>query len=126
MKLNAVGVSSKHLKRTLAFYKILRFEFPDLKEKDQHIESINNKSSTKLMIDKVELVKEIMGENPKPGNHSSFAVQYDSPHEIDEVVNRLRKENFKVVKEPWDAFWGQRYAIVEDPDGYKIDLYAYL
>ena len=27
-------------------------------------------------------------------------------------------------KEPWDAFWGQRYAQVADPDGTIVDLYA--
>jgi uncharacterized glyoxalase superfamily protein PhnB len=28
--------------------------------------------------------------------------------------------------EPMDAFWGQRYAQVKDPDGTVIDLYATL
>jgi uncharacterized glyoxalase superfamily protein PhnB len=26
--------------------------------------------------------------------------------------------------EPWDAFWGQRYAAVNDPDGHTVDLFA--
>jgi uncharacterized glyoxalase superfamily protein PhnB len=25
---------------------------------------------------------------------------------------------------PWDAFWGQRYASVKDPDGNQVDLFA--
>ena len=25
---------------------------------------------------------------------------------------------------PWDAFWGQRYACVQDPDGNGVDLFA--
>jgi uncharacterized glyoxalase superfamily protein PhnB len=25
---------------------------------------------------------------------------------------------------PWDAFWGQRYAVVADPDGNHVDLFA--
>ena len=28
--------------------------------------------------------------------------------------------------EPWDAFWGQRYATVLDPDGNSVDLFAAL
>ncbi|HWF79810.1 MAG TPA: VOC family protein [Streptosporangiaceae bacterium] len=28
--------------------------------------------------------------------------------------------------EPWDARWGQRYAIVKDPDGNAVDLFAAL
>jgi uncharacterized glyoxalase superfamily protein PhnB len=27
-------------------------------------------------------------------------------------------------KEPWDGFWGQRYAQLKDPDGNVIDLFA--
>ena len=27
-------------------------------------------------------------------------------------------------KPPWDAFWGMRYAIVHDPDGNPVDLFA--
>ena len=27
-------------------------------------------------------------------------------------------------KEPWDAYWGQRYASVKDPDGNQVDLFA--
>ncbi len=25
---------------------------------------------------------------------------------------------------PWDAFWGQRYAVVHAPDGNAVDLFA--
>jgi uncharacterized glyoxalase superfamily protein PhnB len=28
--------------------------------------------------------------------------------------------------EPWDAFWGQRYATVRDLDGNGVDLFAAL
>jgi hypothetical protein len=27
-------------------------------------------------------------------------------------------------KPPWDAFWGQRYAVIRDPDGNTVDLFA--
>jgi uncharacterized glyoxalase superfamily protein PhnB len=27
---------------------------------------------------------------------------------------------------PWDAFWGMRYAVVKDPDGNAVDLFAAL
>ena len=31
---------------------------------------------------------------------------------------------FASKSEPWDAFWGQRYAQVVDPDGNDVDLFA--
>jgi hypothetical protein len=27
-------------------------------------------------------------------------------------------------KAPWDAVWGQRYAVIHDPDGNSVDLFA--
>ena len=43
-----------------------------------------------------------------------------------ESVDRLHAELVAAGatsrQEPWDAFWGARYAIVEDPDGYLVGL----
>ena len=44
----------------------------------------------------------------------------------DATWKEVKDGGFKLVKEPWDAIWGQRYAVVQDPDGYQIDLYAEL
>jgi hypothetical protein len=33
-------------------------------------------------------------------------------------------QGFAGHKPPWDAVWGQRYAIVHDPDGNAIDLFS--
>ena len=124
MELNAVSVTSSNFQRSIEFYSILGFEFPISKGEEKHIESVNN--LTKLMIDSREIVKEITGMTPVPASHSTFAVEYDTPEEIDDVILKLKDSGFRVVKEPWDAFWKQRYAIVEDHDGYKVDLYSNL
>ena len=125
MKLNAVGVSSRDLKKSVAFYTLLGFEFPSFKSDEQHVE-VSSHEGAKLMIDKASLVKDIIGEEPRPANHSPFAIEYDSPEELNVTAKKIKDAGFTIVKEPWDAFWGQRYAIVQDPDGYKVDLYANL
>lgn len=125
MKINAVGVSSKNIKKTIEFYSLLGFEFEDPNTKEDHVESVNNLGA-KLMIDSYEFMKEALKENPKPSNHSSFAILYESPDEVNAVAKKLSDSGYKLEIEPWDAFWGQRYCIVKDPDGYHIDLYAYL
>lgn len=125
MKLNAVGVTSSDLAQTKSFYNLLGFVFPP-SEHEGHIETEITSTSAKLMIDKKSVVKDIIGEDPKPGNHSMFAVEYDSSDEVNNVAQALKDAGFTVVKEPWDAFWGQRYSVVEDPDGYRVDLYASL
>ncbi len=126
MKLDAVGVTSTDFSKSILFYEILGFTFGDVNSGEKHIESVADDSSIRLMIDSQELIANIIGETPKPGNHSNFAISYSHPDEVDQLVNQLLTNGFTVVKEPWDAFWGQRYAVVEDPDGYKVDLYAQL
>jgi uncharacterized glyoxalase superfamily protein PhnB len=78
------------------------------------------------MIDARDLIASIIGEPPAPSNHSIFALKCGGPADVDAAVEAVRAAGFTVITEPWDAFWGQRYAIVADPDGYKIDLFAAL
>ena len=58
------------------------------------------------------------------GNKLSFALECASPTEVDEVYTRVVEAGFDGEKEPWDAFWGQRYALLLDPDGVEVSLYA--
>ena len=64
MQLNAIGVTTAEMRRTVQFYTILGLKFPELKETDGHIESIHEKAETKLMIDKKDIVREIIGKGP--------------------------------------------------------------
>lgn len=124
MKIDAVGVSSTNIKETVAFYKLLGFTFPKVKDGEDHMEADVQPGGIRLMIDSHKLLAEILGEQPRPGNHSAFAILYDSPAEVDAAAEKVKQAGHTVVTEPWDAFWGQRYAIVQDPDGYRVDLFA--
>ncbi len=125
MKLNAVGVTSKNISKSVEFYKTLGLKFPEFKKDDQHVESISESGSIKLMIDSPSLIFDIIGQTPAPSNHSAFAIEYKDANEVNKIIKNLKEKGFEVFKEPWDAFWGQRYAIVKDPGGYLVDLYAY-
>ena len=43
---------------------------------------------------------------------------------VDAAFARVTGAGFRAAKEPWDAFWGQRYAVVLDPDGNHVNLFA--
>ena len=61
------------------------------------------------------------------GNQVSLAFECASPAEVDEVYARVVAAGFEGEKEPWDAYWGQRYALLGvDPDGVWVNLYAAL
>jgi uncharacterized glyoxalase superfamily protein PhnB len=59
---------------------------------------------------------------PQPG----LAFLCDSPQEVDRLYVELVAEGFEGHKAPWDAFWGQRYALLIDPDNRIVDLFATL
>ena len=54
----------------------------------------------------------------------TLAFLCQSPAEVDARYTQIIEAGFKSEKEPWDAFWGQRYASVLDPDGNCVDLFA--
>ena len=124
MKIDAVAVASSDLQKSIAFYTILGFEFAELKEASEHVEAKTSKNNIRLMIDHKSIIAKIIGEEPKPGNHSSFALYFDNSSEIDQVCAKISEAGFSIVKAPWAAFWGQHYAIVADPDGYRVDLFS--
>jgi catechol 2,3-dioxygenase-like lactoylglutathione lyase family enzyme len=126
MKLDAISVTSANMAATAKFYSLLGFSFPPFETDADHLEPLAEPGEVRLMIDSRELTKSITGADPTPPNHSSFAMKCGGPAEVDAGVVRIRDAGFSIIKEPWDAFWGQRYAIVADPDGYMVDLFANL
>ncbi|UBU18173.1 VOC family protein [Nonomuraea gerenzanensis] len=52
--------------------------------------------------------------------------EFDSPAAVDAKYAELVGAGHRGVAEPFDAFWGMRYATVADPDGGLVDLYAAL
>ena len=124
MKLDAVTVTSSDFAKTVKFYSLLGFSFPKFEANPKHLEAITPAGDVRLMIDSAELMKNITGKTPVPPTHSSFAMKCQSPADVDAAIVAIHKAGFTVIKDPWDAFWGQRYAIVADPEGYMTDLFA--
>ena len=54
----------------------------------------------------------------------TLAFKCESPALVDALYERVVKSGYGGHKTPWDAFWGQRYAVVVDPDGNLVDLFA--
>jgi len=126
MKLDAVSVTSGDFAQTVTFYSLLGFSFPAFEASAQHLEAITLAGEVRLMIDDRALIKSLTGRDPVPPTHSSFAIKCDSPNGVDAAVKAVKAAKFTVIKEPWDAFWGQRYAILADPEGYMVDVFATL
>ena len=123
-ELNAIGIVASDLGRSIAFYRLLGVDLPE--EGEGHIEA-TLPSGTRLMLDEESVVRSFRPDwSREVGNQLSLAFECSSPAEVDELWARAKADGFDAEKEPWDAFWGQRYAQLRDPDGVPVDLFARL
>jgi uncharacterized glyoxalase superfamily protein PhnB len=122
MKLDAIGIVSQNLKESVQFYRLLGLHFPEAT--GDHLEA-QATGGLRIMLDSEELMKSMNPAWVKPvGQRIALAFLCDSPKQVDEVFKKVTTAGYKGSKEPWDAFWGQRYASVVDPDGNSVDLFA--
>lgn len=122
-ELNAIGIVSSDTARSIAFYQLLGIEFPG---GEGHIEAALP-SGVRFMLDSEEVVKSFRPDWTREiGNQLALAFECATPAEVDEIYARVEAAGFQAEKEPWDAFWGQRYAQLRDPDGVPVDLFAAL
>ncbi len=122
--LDAVAVTATDMERAMAFYTLLGFDFEGGFVTEDHVEPVRAPGEPRLMIDHASLMEKLTGEAPRAPNHSCFALLCDNPAEVDAIAKMVEEAGFAVLTQPWDAFWGQRYATVADPDGYRVDLFA--
>ncbi len=81
----------------------------------------------RLMWDTVELVQSFSEWEPATGGHRmSLAFICADPASVDAKYRDLVSAGHRSHLAPFDAFWGQRYATVLDPDGNPVDLFAAL
>jgi uncharacterized glyoxalase superfamily protein PhnB len=90
----------------------------------EHVEVITP-NGYRIAWDTEALIKSIDPDWVEPvGQRIGLAFKCDSPSQVDALYERLTREGYRGRKSPWDAFWGQRYAQVADPDGNVVDLFA--
>ena len=127
MRLNAIGIDVQDMSRALNFYRRLGLEFPDGADTEEHAETKLSDGVT-LMLDVASMVKTFdpAWTAPSGSPRVAFAFECASPAAVDEQYAELLAAGAGVRRAPWDAVWGMRYALLLDPDGNGIDLYAKL
>jgi uncharacterized glyoxalase superfamily protein PhnB len=120
-RLDAIGIVSSDLARSRAFYRLLGVE---IAEGDDHVEA-TAPNGLRLMFDTEDVLRSFRPDwTRETGNQLALAFACGSPAEVDETYARVVEAGFEGEKEPWDAFWGHRYAQLRDPDGVPVDLFA--
>ncbi|KES08534.1 glyoxalase [Streptomyces toyocaensis] len=124
-RFDAIGMVVSDMAASVAFYRRLGFAFPEGSEVHEHAEA-ELPGGLRLMLDTEEVVRSFHAgwEPPSGGGRTSLALRCGSPAEVDALFAELAGAGARVGVKPWDAVWGQRYAVVLDPDGNGVDLYA--
>jgi catechol 2,3-dioxygenase-like lactoylglutathione lyase family enzyme len=123
-RLDLIGIIVQDMGAALAFYRRLGFDIPPEADSQGHVEA--NAGGLRVAWDTVEVVHSFDPEWAPPvgGQRLGMAFRCDSAVEVDETYAALVADGYRRRREPWDAFWGQRYAVVLDPDGNPVDLFA--
>jgi uncharacterized glyoxalase superfamily protein PhnB len=111
--------------RSIRFYRLLGLDVPETPD-EGHVDTLLP-NGVRFMLDTEDVIRSFRPDwSRERGNQLALAFECDSAAEVDETYRRVIEAGFHGEKEPWDAFWGQRYAQVADPDGQPVDLYAAL
>lgn len=123
IKLDMVGIVVKDMKKALDFYRVLGFEIPESANEENHVEV--EQSGFRLAFDTQEIANGVYGSWEEPTGHRvELAFLCESNESLNELYTKIIHSGYSGHREPWDAVWGQRYAIVKDPDGNLISLFA--
>ena len=124
-QLNALGIVTSDMARSIAFYRLLGLDVPDTPN-EGHLDTFLP-NGVRFMLDTEDVVRSFRPDwTRETGNQVGLAFECESAAEVDDLYARIVDAGFDGEKAPWDAFWGQRYAQLRDPDGVPVDLYASL
>jgi uncharacterized glyoxalase superfamily protein PhnB len=124
--LKTVGIIANDMSQTLEFYRTLGLAIPPGSEQESNV-NVEMPNGIVLGFLTAAAAKEA-DPNFQPPVGQTINLQFlaDSPADVDAVYHRLLAASYASYTAPWDAFWGQRFARVADPDGRIVNIYAHL
>jgi len=121
-----LGMVVRDMASALRFYRLLGLDIPAELDNEPHVEFVLP-GGFRIAWDGLEMIKGIDPNWVEPtGQSMTLAFKCDGAAEVDALYQRVIENGYRSHKEPCDAFWGQRYAIVIDPDGNSVDLFAWV
>jgi catechol 2,3-dioxygenase-like lactoylglutathione lyase family enzyme len=123
--LDMVGVVAADLAASLAFYRRLGIDVPADADGEPHVEAALP-GGLRVLWDTEDTIRSFdpSWHPPAGGHRLGLAFACDTASNVDAVYESLTGAGYEGHKAPWDAFWGQRYAMIHDPDGNSVDLFA--
>ncbi len=117
--LDQVNLVVTDMEATVAFYRRLGLTIPDTDPVWQsHHRNAQLPGGIDLDFDSVTFARH--WDKGWQGGMGVLGFKVDSRERVDEIYADLTGAGYAGQQEPYDAFWGARYAVVEDPDGNPV------
>ncbi len=124
-KLDLIELVVADMAASLAFYRRLGVDIPADADAAPHVD-VALPGGLRLAWDTEDTIRSF-DPDWKAGDgdsRTSLAFRLPDPAAVDAAYAELTEAGYHGHLAPWDAFWGQRYAVVRDPDGLGVDLFA--
>ncbi|MCM2387008.1 VOC family protein [Streptomyces albipurpureus] len=125
-RLDAISIVTSDMSASLAFYRRLGLDIPADAANAPHVEA-TLPSGLRVLWDTEEVMRSFDPGWTRPTAGSErlgLAFVCASPAEVDSLYAELIEAGHQGYLKPWDAVWGQRYAVVLDPDDCGVSLFA--
>jgi catechol 2,3-dioxygenase-like lactoylglutathione lyase family enzyme len=109
------------MEATVAFYRRLGVTIADTDPPfESHHRSAQLPGGIDLDFDSVEFARH--WDKGWSGGAGVLGFKVESRERVDEIYADLTASGYRGQQEPYDAFWGSRYAVVEDPDANAVGI----
>jgi uncharacterized glyoxalase superfamily protein PhnB len=129
LDLDQLDLVVRDMESTLAFYRALGVRIPEeavwRTATGAHHVDIKMPGGLILHFDSAALARVYdrgWREPSGTGTRTVLSFKVSSREEVDRIHDRLTGLGYASAQPPYDAFWGSRYAIVEDPDGNHVGI----
>jgi catechol 2,3-dioxygenase-like lactoylglutathione lyase family enzyme len=125
IRLDQINLVVHDVAASRAFYARLGLPFDDVPDPvwDAHHVSARHDDTTPLDVDlDSESFATKWNRGWSGGSGAVLGFKVETRNEVDALVASLVADGVTVQQEPYDAFWGARYAVVSDPDGNGVGI----
>lgn len=125
VRLDAISIVAADMAASLSFYRRLGLDLPADADAAPHVETVLP-GGLRVLWDTEDVVHtyDPSWTRPQGGDRLGLAFRCERPEDVDALHADLVAAGHRSHLAPWDAVWGQRYAVVLDPDGAGVSLFA--
>ena len=118
-----INIVVRDMPAMLEFYRVLGLDVADMEpDWEQHHRKATTGDGFDIDFDSQAFAQQWNRGWPAGASGAVIGFRVIERSSVDELFARLTSAGYEAQQEPYDAFWGARYAIVSDPDGNAVGI----